>query len=111
MSILIPLALAVVILGVIPGKLMDTFYHPVKQLLINQDTAANPYEMKVGVTAEQRQRHSVDDGRGDFSGKRTMSTTRHPERTREGSGRELQSQMLREYAQHDNLHQLLTTDY
>ncbi|MGA2499314.1 MAG: NADH-quinone oxidoreductase subunit M [Tepidisphaeraceae bacterium] len=46
MSILIPLALAVVILGVIPGKLMDTFYHPVKQLLITKDTAANPYDAK-----------------------------------------------------------------
>jgi hypothetical protein len=54
MGILIPLALAVVILGVIPGKLMDTFYHPVKQLLVNKDTAANPYETKV-LAAKQEQ--------------------------------------------------------
>ena len=53
MSILIPLALAVVILGVIPGKLMDTFYHPVKQLLINKDTAANPYDTKAVAITER----------------------------------------------------------
>ncbi len=47
MGILVPLALAVVVIGIIPGKLMDTFYHPVSQLLVNKDSAANPYASAV----------------------------------------------------------------
>ena len=40
-------------------------------------------------------------GRERFSGKSLPNTIRHPEPTREGSGRDVQSQMLREYARHD----------
>jgi NADH-quinone oxidoreductase subunit M len=44
-GLLIPLALAVIVLGVIPGKLMDTFYHPVSSLLgaVDGERAPNPY--------------------------------------------------------------------
>ncbi|MGA2498860.1 MAG: glycosyltransferase family 39 protein, partial [Tepidisphaeraceae bacterium] len=41
-------------------------------------------------------------GRTHFFGNFIRITNRHPERTREGSGREVQSRMLHEYAQHDN---------
>ncbi|MGA2496660.1 MAG: glycosyltransferase family 39 protein [Tepidisphaeraceae bacterium] len=40
--------------------------------------------------------------RGQSSVNLPSTASRHPERTREGSGREVQSQMFREYAQHDN---------
>jgi NADH-quinone oxidoreductase subunit M len=42
-GVLVPLALAVIILGIIPGKLADTFYHPVSQLLAGRDPAPSPY--------------------------------------------------------------------
>lgn len=49
MGILIPLALAVIVIGVIPGKLMNTFYHPVSQLIADVDHAKNPYEAEKAI--------------------------------------------------------------
>jgi len=50
-GILIPLALAIIIIGIIPGKLMNTFYHPVNNLLVDADAAPNPYEKAIGPSA------------------------------------------------------------
>jgi len=40
-GILVPLALAVVVIGVIPGKMLDTFREPVIQLIGNVNAAAS----------------------------------------------------------------------
>jgi nucleotidyltransferase/DNA polymerase involved in DNA repair len=63
-------------------------------------------EVKFNTKTRRREANSVrDDARAErnhFPRSPIVATNRHPERTREGSGHEIQSQMLREYAQHDN---------